>query len=86
MYYTYILYSPASNRFYRGSTQDLDERCRRHNAAMEPATANATPWILIWATPKPDRGAAQLLEYKLKNLNLQRLLRFVRKYDQDLSY
>jgi putative endonuclease len=86
MYYTYLLYSAALDRFYRGSTQNLDERIRRHNAAMEPATTPGVPWVMIWATPKPDRSSAQKLEYQLKNLNRERLLHFVRKYDNGIPH
>ena len=79
MYHTYLLYSPTLDRFYRGSTQDLPERIRRHNAGMETATAPGAPWSLLWATAKPDRSTAQKLEFKLKNLSSERLLRFILK-------
>ncbi|MCX8057670.1 MAG: GIY-YIG nuclease family protein, partial [Ignavibacteria bacterium] len=30
-YYTYILYSPHTNRYYVGHTNDLERRMRYHN-------------------------------------------------------
>ena len=84
-YYVYILYSKRKNLFYKGHTAKLGERLVRHNAGFEKATKSKGPWTLIWSTPKPNRSQAYQLEYKLKNLSRQRLIRFILKYDQGIA-
>ncbi len=36
MYYTYIIQSKKSGRFYIGSCQNIDKRIERHNAGATP--------------------------------------------------
>ncbi|QCK15369.1 GIY-YIG nuclease family protein [Mangrovivirga cuniculi] len=38
-WYVYILYSPAHNLFYKGQTNDLDERLLRPNHGREKSTS-----------------------------------------------
>ena len=83
-FHVYILYSPSTNRVYRGQTQDLQERLRRHNAGMEPSTKIGKPWTLLWQTPKSSRSDAYRLETKLKNLSRERTLQFMLKYDEGI--
>ena len=84
-FHVYILYSPSTDRIYRGQAQDVHERLRRHNAGMEPSTKIGKPWTLLWQTPKNNRSEAYKLEAKLKNLNRGRILQFMLKYDSCIS-
>ena len=86
MYYrVYILYSVTLNKFYKGSTSDLEQRIAYHNNGFEKFTRNGIPWILCWSTVKPTKSEAVKLESKLKNLSRSRLYQFMLKYDNDLS-
>ena len=78
-YTVYIIYSDTLDAFYKGQTQDLENRIMRHNNGWEKATRSGVPWKLVWSTEKPDRSAAVLLEAKLKNLSRKRLVEFIRK-------
>ena len=78
-YNVYIIYSDTLDAFYKGQTQDLENRIMRHNNGWEKATRSGVPWKLVWSTEKPDRSAAVLLETKLKNLSRKRLVEFIRK-------
>ena len=60
MYYTYILYSASSNKFYKGSTNDLESRLNRHNSGYEKFTSSGVPWTLVWFTTKPSRSEAMV--------------------------
>ena len=79
-YSVYILYSEGHDSYYIGQTQDAQERIRRHNAKMEPATSRYAPWTLVLMIEKSTRSEAVALEKKLKNLNRQKLLTFIQKY------
>ena len=47
-FYTYIIQSEKSGRFYIGHTQDLFARLTRHNTGMVTATKNKGPWKLVY--------------------------------------
>ena len=47
MFYTYILYSPSTNRYYTGHTgTTLELRIRRHNQGDNSSTKPGIPWEL----------------------------------------
>ena len=79
-YFVYILYSEKYDRYYIGQTQETLLRLRRHNKGLEKATAPYIPWEIKCAIKKLTRGEAMILEKKLKNLNRQKLLKFIAKY------
>ncbi len=85
MHFTYVLYSHTKEQFYKGSTQDIEDRLRRHQAGYEKATKSGIPWILLWTDEKPSKSEAQKLEYKLKNLSRKRLIDFMMKYKQGVA-
>ncbi|MEZ4936592.1 MAG: GIY-YIG nuclease family protein [Crocinitomicaceae bacterium] len=85
MYYTYVLYSPSLNTFYKGSTNDLESRLYRHNHGYEKFTKKGVPWELIWFTQKPTKSDAIKLEFKLKNLSHDRLKAFIIKFNSDIN-
>ena len=43
MFYIYILFSDKTNRYYIGSTDDLDRRLKHHNAGSTPSTKSGAP-------------------------------------------
>ena len=84
-YFVYILYSESLDQFYKGQTNDLIDRVKRHNLKYEKATQNGAPWCLVWSIEKPDRSSAVILERKLKNLSRKRLVDFISKFSVDGS-
>ena len=48
MYYVYIIYSEKLNRFYTGTTNDLDKRIEHHHSKfyLNSFTCKGIPWIL----------------------------------------
>ena len=84
-FWVYILYSPSSDYFYKGQTDDLEDRLYRHNAGFEKATSDGFPWLLLWRTKKESRSEAKILEAKLKNLSRERLIDFMLKYEGDVA-
>ena len=83
-FYVYVLYSQSKNQFYKGQTNNINERLKRHNQAKEKSTQSGIPWILLWYTSKPSRAKAILLEKKLKNLSRKRTIEFLLKYREDI--
>jgi len=82
-YVVYILYSESLDKFYKGQTNSIEDRLKRHNAGYETATRFGTPWKLLWVTEKTTRVEALGLESKLKNLSRKRLIGFMNKFKKD---
>jgi putative endonuclease len=80
VFFVYIIYSEAHDKFYIGQTNDIEDRIRRHNNGSEKFTSPYLPWLLKCVIEKSTRGDAMILESKLKNLNRQKLLKFISKY------
>jgi len=74
------LFSLKHDRYYIGQTQDIDQRIKRHNNGFEKATAPYAPWQIVSLIEKESRSQSMSLEKKLKNLNREKLLRFIDKY------
>ncbi|NOX86005.1 MAG: GIY-YIG nuclease family protein [Chlorobi bacterium] len=84
-FYVYILYSQSIDTFYRGQTNNIENRLKRHNKGLEKATVKGIPWLLLWYSSKETRKEALVLEKKLKNLNRKRLIRFIKKYKENIA-
>ena len=67
MYSIYILFSLKTNKYYVGSTDDLQGRLKHHNAGSTPSTKSGAPnWEIRYTETVPDRTAALKLEIKKK--------------------
>lgn len=66
-YYVYILQSEKDGTYYIGSTQDLDERLRRHNEGRSKYTKVKRPWRVVYSEEFEDRSAAMKREHEIKN-------------------
>ncbi len=48
MYYTYILFSKIKNKYYVGSTSNMEERIRKHNSNHKGFTGKTNDWELVY--------------------------------------
>ncbi len=71
---TYILWSESLQKFYAGSTENLEERFLRHNSGRVKFTSKGLPWRIIWSIEKTDRKEAFNLERKIKSRGIKRYL------------
>jgi putative endonuclease len=67
MYYCYILYSQKLNKYYIGSTGDVQGRLRRHNSSNRGFTSTGKPWNLKYFEEFPDKTSALKREKQLKS-------------------
>lgn len=67
MFYTYILQSKTSGRFYTGYTKDLRKRFDIHNKGKSSYTKNSGPWKLIYYEACTDSVDAYAREKYLKS-------------------
>ena len=48
MFYTYVIQSRKSNRWYTGNTNDLRKRFKQHNQGKSAWTKSGSPWALVY--------------------------------------
>ena len=68
MFYTYILQSEKSGRYYIGHTSDLKERLERHNSGKVKATKNKGPWIVKYYERHETKAEANSREFYIKSM------------------
>jgi putative endonuclease len=67
MYYIYILFSLKTNKYYVGSTNDLQGRLKHHNTGSTPSTKSGAPnWEIRYTETVPNRVAALKREREIK--------------------
>ena len=67
-YYTYILFSEKINRYYIGSTQNIEQRIIRHNAGATKSTKPGRPWNLVYSKKFDSKTEAIKRENYLKRM------------------
>ena len=66
-YYVYIIYSESVDRYYIGSSSDLEDRLRRHNSAHRGFTAIAQDWIIVYQEVFASNSEALKREKEIKS-------------------
>ncbi|MCQ3935612.1 MAG: GIY-YIG nuclease family protein [Chloroflexi bacterium] len=72
--YVYILRSHRLQRYYAGSTEDVERRLQEHNAGKSKSTRAGAPWELIHVESFENRSDAMLHERKIKARGIGRYL------------
>ena len=68
MFYTYILQSAKSGRYYIGHTNDLNARLERHNTGKVIATQNKGPWTVVYYEIHDSKALANSRELYIKSM------------------
>ena len=67
MYYCYVLYSEKLDKYYIGSTLDLEGRLQRHNTSNHGFTATGKPWEIRYFETFETKSEALKREIQLKS-------------------
>lgn len=67
MFYTYVIESKKSERWYTGSTDDLRKRFNQHDTGKSTWNKHAMPWRLIYYEACLDERDARSRERYLKS-------------------
>lgn len=68
MFFTYILQSEKDGTYYVGSTNNLEQRIRRHNSGGSRYTKSKTPWKIVYKEVYDTLSEAKKREYYIKSL------------------
>lgn len=74
MYYTYILYSKSSDKYYTGSTGNLQDRLLRHNQGRSKSTKTGLPWIVVYQESFNNRAEAVRREMEIKRMKSRKYI------------
>jgi len=65
-FFVYILKSLKDGSYYVGSTNNLENRLKRHNEGRVNYTKPRRPWKLVYMEEHPDRSSAAKRENEIK--------------------
>ena len=68
MFYTYILQSQKSSRYYFGHTDNIPKILLRHNNGLVSATRNKGPWVLVYFENFNSQIEANQRELEIKSM------------------
>jgi len=66
-YFVYIIKSKKDNRYYIGSTSDVEARVNYHNSGRQRSTKNRTPFVLIYKEGYTTKTEALKREKQIKS-------------------
>ncbi len=79
-YFVYILYNPKLDRYYTGSTGDLEDRMKRHNQGRSKATKGGAPyWELAYREKFETRSEAVRRENEIKKKKSRKYIEFLKQ-------
>ena len=72
---TYILYSPALDKYYVGHTSDsMEERLRRHLSEHNGHTSKTKDWEVVFIQEFEEKKDAHALERKIKGWKSRKMI------------
>jgi len=74
MYYCYILYSVKLDKYYIGSTSNIQGRLQRHNTSNIGFTSTGKPWEIKYFESFEEKSEAIKREHQLKSFKSRNLL------------
>ena len=66
MFKLYIIYSASLDRYYVGSTGNIEDRMFRHNNSGSKSTKSASDWVLVYSEDFETRSEAVQRELEIK--------------------
>jgi putative endonuclease len=77
LFYTYILQSDKSGRFYIGHSADLEKRITYHNSGKVKATRNKGPWKYVYFEVYETKVEANRRELDIKKKKSRKYIEFL---------
>ena len=66
-YFIYIIKSLKDNKYYIGSTSDVEARIDYHNSGRQHSTKNRIPFILVYKEELTTKSEALIREKQIKS-------------------
>jgi putative endonuclease len=72
--YCYILYSAKVNKYYVGSTTNIERRLEEHNRGKEKFTRTGLPWKLVYKEMFQELKQARERESQIKKMKSRKYI------------
>lgn len=79
MFFTYIIKSEKSGRYYIGSTKDLESRLKRHNTGEMKSTKPFIPYKVVYCEKFETLTEARIRESEIKRRKSRKYIEFLIK-------
>ncbi len=79
-FFVYIIYSKSHRIYYKGFTENPEQRIKEHNENMSRFTSGKGPWELVYLHSFPTKKEALIAEKKLKRAGSDYLQRLILEY------
>jgi len=76
-YYTYILFSKKTNKYYIGYTYNINTRLEKHNLGGTTSTRSGIPWKLMYFETFDSKTEAIKREKEIKNKKSRRYIEYL---------
>ena len=70
----YIFYSVKLNKYYVGSTSDMERRLNDHNRGKEKFTRTGVPWELVYTESFEELAMARRRELEIKKMKSRKFI------------
>ena len=74
MHFTYILYSDKKNKYYIGSTSNIDERLSKHNSDHKGYTGGFGDWKVVYQEIYETKSEANQRELQIKKWKSRKMI------------
>ena len=78
-YFVYIIQSEVDNTYYKGFTENLENRIWEHNNGKSRYTSKKIPWKLVYLEEYETKKEALIREKQIKRFNSQYLKKLIEK-------
>ncbi|NLT51737.1 MAG: GIY-YIG nuclease family protein [Ignavibacteria bacterium] len=73
-FYTYIIQSKKTGKYYIGHTNNLERRLKEHNSGQTKSTRNGGQWELVYVKSFPNSTEAVNFEMKIKRMKSKKYI------------
>ena len=77
MFYVYIIYSLAVDKYYVGQTENIEERLISHNSGISKYTSISNDWILVYTELFESRNEAVRRETEIKRKKSRKYIQWL---------
>jgi len=82
--FVYIIYSEKNDKYYVGSTINIDNRLNEHNSGRNKSTRSGIPWEIKFYFRCGAVRTARQIEHKIKKKKSRKILEQIIK-DQEIK-
>lgn len=72
-FYVYIIQSEQDSSYYKGFSENCEERLKQHNEGLSLYTSRKAPWKLVYIEEHQSKTSALKREKNLKKATTERL-------------